>query len=307
MTPPQATPPSARGLDTVAVQAVLRRLAKAPQPPWLHQEVARRMAERLSIIRLQPARIVDWWSHLGAGSTLLAQAYPQAQRLGVEPTAALMERSLGAARRPWWSPQRWQGAPSQVLAQEADIPAGQQLVWANMMLQMVDDPPALFERWHRLLAVDGFVMFSCPGPGTLRELRDLYQRLGWPAPTPAFIDMHDLGDMLVQAGFADPVMDQETLTLQWRQPEALLDELRLLGGNTAPQRFQGLRTPRWRGRLRDALAATRSADGTLSASFEIAYGHAFKAGPRVKAGEATAVSLEDMRTMVRRRSTKPLG
>ena len=78
-------------------------------------------------------------------------------------------------------------------------------------------------------------MFSCLGPGTLRELRALYQRLGWPAPTPDFIDMHDLGDMLVHAGFADPVMDQETLTLQLADmPQALLAELRSLGGNAAP-------------------------------------------------------------------------
>ena len=69
---------------------------------------------------------------------------------------------------------------------------------------------ALFERWQRALAVDGFVMFSCLGPGTLRELRALYARLGWRAPAQDFIDMHDLGDMLVHAGFADPVMDQES-------------------------------------------------------------------------------------------------
>ncbi len=73
-----------------------------------------------------------------------------------------------------------------------------------------------------LLAVDGFVAFSCLGPGTLAELRELYAALGWPAPTPGFIDMHDLGDMLVAAGFADPVLDQETLTLSWASAEALL-------------------------------------------------------------------------------------
>ncbi len=112
--------------------------------------------------------------------------------------------------------------------------------------------------------------------------------------------MHDLGDMLVQAGFADPVMDQETLTLRWRSAAALLAELRTLGANAAPDRFDGLRTPRWRARLERALESLADADGTIGMSFEVAYGHAFKAAPRVRGGgEATTVSLDDMRAMVR--------
>ena len=179
-----------------------------------------------------------------------------------------------------------------------EIPPGAGLVWANMMLHGVVDPEALFERWSGLLRVDGFVMFSCLGPGTLRELRALYARLGWPAPTPGFIDMHDLGDMLVQAGFADPVMDQETLTLRWSDPRALLAELQSLGGNAAPDRIAGLRTPRWRARLERALEALAAPDGTLGMSIEVAYGHAFKAAPRLRAGVPTTVSLDEMRALV---------
>jgi len=178
-------------------------------------------------------------------------------------------------------------------------------VWANMMLHASVDPAALIARWHRALGVDGFVMFSCLGPGTLRELRALYQQLGWSSPTPAFVDMHDFGDMLVQAGFADPVMDQETLTVRWNDPETLLRELRALGRNTHPDRPTGLRTPRYRARLVQALDALRSGDGSIGLSFEVAYGHAFKAAPRLRADRPTTVSLEDMRAMVRsgKRST----
>ena len=181
-----------------------------------------------------------------------------------------------------------------------------QLIWANMMLHAVVDPPRLFERWHGLLRVDGFVMFSSLGPGTLAELRALYARLGWPAPTPGFVDMHDFGDMLVQAGFADPVMDQETLTLLYDSPEALLAELRSLGGNAAPDRFAGLRTPRWHARLLRELDAIRNPDGKLALSFEVAYGHAFKVAPRLRPGEATTIPLDDMKAMVRsRRDSRP--
>ena len=257
------------------------------------------MAERLQIILLKPDLVLDWWGVLGAGGPLLERQYPKARRVMVEPTPEWVDHSRAAAVRPWWSAGRWGRPALDVCADTDALPAETQLVWANMMLHAVGDPPALFERWHHQLAVDGFVMFSCLGPGTLRELRALYARLGWPAPTPGFIDMHDLGDMLVGAGFSDPVMDQETLTLQWDSPVALLAELHSLGGNTAPERHQGLRTPRWRERLERELAALAGPDGKIGLSFEVAYGHAFKAATKLRAGQPTTVSLDDMRAMVR--------
>lgn len=297
---------SARGLDAVAVDAALRRLAQQDEPPWLHREIARRMAERLALIRLQPARVIDWWGWLGAGREPLEQAYPRAAHVIVEPDAAWRARSEAASHRPWWTARRWQTPAPQVIVEDEPLPAVAQLVWANMMLHAVADPPALFARWQRALDVDGFVMFSCLGPGTLRELRALYARLGWGAATPAFVDMHDLGDMLVHAGFADPVMDQEVITLQWRDARALLAELRGLGGNSAPQRHAGLRTPRWHARLLAELASLADAQGRISMSFEVAYGHAFRAAPRARVSDVTNVPLDDMRALIRGRNHKPV-
>ncbi|HJV60507.1 MAG TPA: methyltransferase domain-containing protein [Albitalea sp.] len=294
-----------RRLDAAALHSVLPRLAARPEPPWLHGEVARRMAERLQIIRLQPERIVDWWSFLGASGELLARAYPKAQRVLVEPDEAMAARTREAHRAAWWSPRRLLGEAVQVQPENAPLEASAQLVWANMMLHAVADPPALIRRWQQALSADGFVMFSCFGPDTLRELRELYARLGWPAPTISFVDMHDLGDMLVHAGFADPVMDQETITLSWPDAGALLGELRTMGGNLAPDRFAGLRTPRWRARLERELQTLAGADGRLALRFEIAYGHAFKALPQIKSGEPTTISLAEMRTLVRARRDHP--
>jgi malonyl-CoA O-methyltransferase len=174
-----------------------------------------------------------------------------------------------------------------------------------MMLHWVDDLPALLPRWHAALAVDGFLMFSCFGPDTLRELRRLYTSLGWGSPASAWVDMHDLGDALVQAGFADPVMDMEQLTLTWESPAAMLSELRALGANTDPARHAGLRTPRWRQRLEQQLAAAlRGPDGRLHLRFEIVYGHAFRPLPRATVAAETHISLDAMRDMTRR---KPAG
>lgn len=173
------------------------------------------------------------------------------------------------------------------------------MIWANMMLHAVQDPPVLMQRWQRMLSPGGFVMFSCLGPDSLRELTALYARLEWPAPTIDFVDMHDLGDMLMHAGFADPVMDQESLTIQWDNAQSLCRDLRLLGGNASPARSSGLRTPRWQARLHRELDALRNAAGQFSLTFEIVYGHAFKAGPPIEKSSETQVSVDEMRRLMR--------
>jgi malonyl-CoA O-methyltransferase len=295
-------PQPARAFDGAALDATLRRLARAAGPPWLHAEVARRMRERLAIVKARPDVIVDWWGHTGAGAALLAQTYPHARRLVVEPTPALAAHSRDAARTPWWSTRRWAQRDDAVVLDtglDAVPPGGAGLLWSNMMLHAVADPPALLARWQRALAADGFAMFSCLGPGSLRGLHALYREQGWGEPGAAFVDMHDLGDMLLAAGFADPVMDQEVVTLTWHSPQALLAELRGLGANASPTRGAGLRTPRWRDRLLDALQSLAGADGRLSLGFEIVYGHAFKAAPRAAPGGETAFSVEEMRKRLR--------
>ena len=298
---PAATGAMARRLDEVAVGRAVRRIVAAPSLPWLHEEIARRLGERLLPMRATPVRMIDWWASVGGGAATLKAAYPKAERVAVEPlVAAAALEARPAASRPWWSLTRVAPAVLHDDADDATIGRAQ-LVWSSMALHFVRDPPALFARWHRLLDVEGLVVFSCLGPGTLRELRSLYAACGWPQPTPDFVDMHDLGDMLVHAGFADPVLDQETLTLRWSNAEALLAELRALGGNTSPDRIAGLRTPAWRRRLLDALQARAGADGSIALGVEVAYGHGFKAAPRPRPGEPVAVPLEDMRAMMRRR------
>lgn len=291
---PGRSPPA---IDTRALRRVLRRLAQADAPPWLHQEVARRMAERLPVIRQPPERWFDWWAHTGGSAAAVQAVWPQAQRLVVEPTPELLSRSRQRPDAPWWAwGARRRGAEVPAWL-SAEVPDGQaQMLWANLVLHTAADPAASLATWHRALAVDGFLMFSSFGPDTLRELRVLYADAGWPAPHPPFVDMHDLGDLLVHGGFADPVMDQETIRLTWSSPDALLAELRSLGGHLGLDRFAGLRTPRWRSRLCQALAARAGADGRIGMTFELVYGHAYKAPPRAARNAPSVVSLAQLRS-----------
>ncbi len=282
-------------IDPIAA-AHWQRVAPA-RSPWLHEEVARRMEDRLQWIRLQPSAWGDWEPVRGglAAHALLERRYPQAERFVAETRPAHLDLIVREqAARPWW--RRWR----EPAVHHGPIPAGGvQMLWANMALHLSAQPEALIGEWHRALAVEGFLMFSCLGPDTLRELRALYREMGWPPPGHDFTDMHDWGDMLVHAGFAEPVMDMERITLTWDTPQRLLDELRELGGNLHPQRFQRLRGRGWKTRLLDEMGrALHQPDGRLALTFEIIYGHAVKPTPKVRVSERSAVTLEDMRAML---------
>ena len=286
---------TSRPVDAKALARIATRLQAAVEPPWLHGEVARRMAERLPLMRRQPQRIVQWQAGLGASSELLRKACPKANLVEVRAASGAQPHE---APRAWWPPSRWSRAAASVTPDEV-ADASADMLWSNMGLHFEFDIEAVMQRWRRAIVVDGFLMFSTLGPGSLASLRRLYRQRQWPVPMAPLVDMHDLGDMLVQAGFAEPVMDQELLTLTWPTPVAMLAELRGLGGNADPQRFAGLRTPRWRAELDAACTELRGADGCLRLELEVVYGHAFCAAPRVPVSREAAVSLEQMRSMLR--------
>jgi malonyl-CoA O-methyltransferase len=295
-----------RALDPQALALVLQRLSAQAEAPWLHGEVAQRMAARLPVILLKPKRLIDWGAQLGASQDVLAQAYPGAQRWVFEVDPARRVAAANTPGLPWWSMQRWAGKTPRVWDDSAASETPVDLVWSNMGLHGAIDPQAVMAQWHRALRVDGFLMFSTLGPGSLQGLRNLYASQNWPPPHAPFVDMHDLGDMLVQAGFADPVMDQEQITLTWPDAGALLAELRLLGGNVDPRRAAGLRTPRWRARLCKLIEnQLANADGRISLNFELVYGHAVRPLPRPRLAAQTSVPLEDLRAMARAGRPQP--
>ena len=287
-------PPS---IDPMAAARWARHLPA--ESPWLHEEVARRMEDRLQWIVRTPA---SWthWSPLQGGQRVheqLVRRYPKALSFVREETPAQVKLAQQHLQQSWWRPARWLQPGVQFDAPEQPV----QMLWANMALHMDADPQALIQRWHGALEVDGFLMFSCLGPDTLRELRMVYESLGWAPPSHAFTDMHDWGDMLVHAGFAEPIMDMEHITLSYSTGETLLAELRGLGRNLHIDRFPGLRGRNWRRALSDALERQlKGPDGRLTLTFEVIYGHAFKPVARMPVRPETRVSLDELRQSLRK-------
>ena len=286
------------GLDPVA--ALRWRRHPRSESPWLHEEVATRMAERLQWFREQPASWLHWEPVAGGlrahrnlrGLLAEARCFVAAERL---------QDALEATREnagPAWNPLKWGRDKG---AQPADAQTRVRMVWANMLLHMEPRPQTLIQRWNAHIETNGFLMFSCLGPDSLHELRPVFARHGWPAPAHAFTDMHDWGDMLVHSGFAEPVMDMERITLSYSGAEPLLKELGELGRNLSTERFPACRSRACRERLCEAIEAElpRAPDGRLLLTFEVIYGHAFKPVPRVALGPSTTVPVDDMRAMLR--------
>jgi malonyl-CoA O-methyltransferase len=243
----------------------------------LEAEIGARMLERLDYMKLVPRRVLDAGS--GPPQRLLGKRYPTAEVIAFDFALAMLR--IGKKRFFERNP------PKAVCGDIARLPfaAGTvDLVWSNMALHWVADPVAALREFHRVLAVDGLLMFSTLGPDTLAELREA----AGAARVHAFADMHDLGDMLVAAGFAAPVMDMERLTLVYDDGEALLADLRASGQTSARAGSpRGLAGRRFLAALRHKLAA-RMRDGKLPVSFEVVYGHAWKA-PLRKAADGRAI------------------
>ncbi|MBS1143541.1 MAG: methyltransferase protein [Proteobacteria bacterium] len=240
------------------------------------------MQERLDVVTLQPKRILDLGCSRGGSFAGLAERYPDAELIGLDVAPAM----LTAGRTPKVGWQRWlsfgkNSEPLRLAADAANLPLKSRsatMVWSNLLLHWLDDPiPALAEA-HRVLEIGGLLMFSTLGPDTLKELRTAFAD-GY-AHTQRFADMHDLGDMLVGCGFADPVMDMEVITLTYDDLDTLFGELRAAGSSCAMKaRRHGMTGRQSWANARAAYEALRK-DGKLPATFEVVYGHAWKAEPK---------------------------
>jgi len=270
--------------DRRAVRRQFDRRTAWPDPAdFLLREVSARMLDRLDLIRLQPEFIVDVGCGFGEDVRALWKRHPSARLLGIDLALgrlSVADRLDRAAReRPWWQAltRRFRGEadpsgwPTWVCADTHALPVSSHqadLIWSNLVLHWSDDVPTLMGEWHRVIRPGGLIMFSVLGVDTLRELSPLGLTL------PALPDLHDLGDALVQAGFADPVMDAERLQLTWQDPQRMLEDLRALGGDVRPNRSIGLATARSRASLLDRLQRLCGPRPT-PITVEIIQGHAW--------------------------------
>jgi malonyl-CoA O-methyltransferase len=293
-----------------------RRAATFDDVAFLPREIAQRMRERLDYIKVSPAQVLD--AGCGAGDDLpsLRERFPEAPVFGTDLSHGMLARAAqhDAPDTSWRrflpaSLGKALGARGPRIAQ-ADFSAlpfaagAFEFIWSNLALHWHSRPDLVFPEWQRVLKVNGLLMFSTLGPDTMKELRGAYAEVEAAHGAQSrkhvidFVDMHDLGDMLVESGFEIPVMDQETLTITYKSAESLLADVRRWGAypfeRAATSGAAGASARRIHKALLAALEARRSADGTIPLTFEVIYGHAWKAVPRTTAEGHGIVRLEDI-------------
>ncbi|AKH20686.1 malonyl-ACP O-methyltransferase BioC [Sedimenticola thiotaurini] len=273
-----------------ARMAFSRAAERYDQVAVLQREIGQRMLERLDVVRLQPQVILDIGAGTGVATAALAQRYRKSRVLALDFALPML---LQARKRG-----SWLRKPRCICGDLEQLPLADQsvdLIYSNAAIQWSNDLDGTFAEFRRVLRPGGLLMFTTFGPDTLSELRAAWAAVDNGSHVSTFMDMHDVGDALLRAGLADPVMDVDRLTLTYEKVTGLMKDLKILGAhNVNSDRQRGLTG---KGRLQAMQNAyetfRRASDGLLPASYEVVYGHAWapEAGRR---SNAPSVALESI-------------
>lgn len=244
----------------------------------LQQEVARRLIERLDYIKVQPELAVDLGCGTGQITAALLKHYPKSQIVALDLAVNMLKQTRKKGS--------WLRKPMTVCADVHQLPLKPQsvdLLMSNLMLQWCDDLPKVFTEMARSMRSGGLVLFTTFGPDTLKELRHSWNQVDDSPHSIIYPDMHDIGDELMKAGFSQPVMDMEMITMTYHKVEQLMRDLKQIGAsNTDTKRRKSLTS---KGRMKAFIQAYQQfqqADGLYPASYEVVYGHAWMPDHRLQ-------------------------
>jgi malonyl-CoA O-methyltransferase len=265
----------------------------------LHAEVRRNLLERLQLMAVTPSVVLDAGAGTGHASRALKARYPKALVIALDASAQMLRI---AGRR-----QTWLRRFARVRADAQNLPlanASVDLIVSNLMLHWCD-PDATLAEFHRVLKPQGLMCFSTFGPDTLRELRSAWAQVDAAPHVHTFLDMHDVGDAVVRAGFISPVLDVERFTLSYSDLNKVAADLRDTGGRNADvTRRKGLSSPRKFAAMQIAYEKFRQ-DGRLPATCEVVFAHAWApAARRPGRPQDAAVPLDEMKRQLKLRRTR---
>jgi len=285
------TPP----FDTRQIRRAFSRAAKNyAEHAVLQHEVEDRLLERLDFVEVAPLRVLDVGAGPGRACKALRKKFPKAQVIALDLALPMLRE---ARRESGW----FRKLPA-VCADARALPfadASIDVLFSSLCIQWIDDLPALFSEFRRVLKPGGFMALATFGPDTLHELRAAWAEVDRRPHVSLFIDLMGLGDALLHAGFKDPVLDGEHFTLTYSDAAALMRDLKAIGAtNAEPDRARGLT-----GKAR--LAAVGAAyeyfrrDGVLPATYEVLYAHAWGPAPgqprRTRDAEIATFPVDQLR------------
>jgi malonyl-CoA O-methyltransferase len=255
----------------------------------LQREIAGRMLDRLDYIRLEPRTILDAGAGTGEATAALLKRYPKARVIALDFALPMLHEARKRGR--------FMRRPATVCADLEQLPlatASVDLVYSNAALQWCTDLEGTLRDLRRVLKPGGLLMFSTFGPDTLRELRQAWSEVDHTPHVSPFLDMHDIGDMLMKSRFAEPVMDAEYITMTYRNARELMRDIKGIGAHNAMEgRHRGLTGKQRMERFIQAYEQFRS-NGRLPSTWEVVYGHAWAPGQVQDEEGVTRVAIESI-------------
>jgi malonyl-CoA O-methyltransferase len=287
----------AQRLDTQRVRAAFDRASGGyDQAAALQGRIRDELIERLALFKLTPRVALDLGTGTGGGAQALRGAYRRALILALDSAPGMLRE----ARRRSTMFRRFE----RILADAARLPlaaASVDLAFSNLMLQWCDDLAAPLAEVRRVLSPGGLFVCSTFGPDTLSELRDAWAAVDGDSHVSRFLDLHDVGDALMRAGFAEPVLDVERVVLTYPDTTALMRDLKAIGAHNATRgRPRGLTGRARMEKMRVAYERSRR-DGVLPASFEVIYATAWGGTDRPTAaviGGEARISVDALRRRI---------
>lgn len=275
--------------DQRAVQRSFDRAAESyDEHAVLQREVAQRLQSRLEWLKIEPQRILDLGAGTGEQTAALQKRYPRAQVLALDLSSQMLRR---ARKQSGW----FRRGPSVVCADSHFLPLADQsvdMVFSSLSLQWCDRPELAFAEIRRVLNPDGVLLFSTFGPDTLKELRASWAQTAEQPHVHAFLDMHDIGDLIVYAGLQEPVMEREEIVLTYGAAKDVMRDLQYIGAvNALSGRSRGLLGRQRYQEFCNAYESWRQ-DGRLPATYEVVYGTAWS-GQTGRMGMAS-INIEDI-------------
>lgn len=256
------------------------------------------LMQRLEMIRIQPQSIIDLGSGPGDYARALANRYNQARVVELDIAENMLK--VSRAQREFLTRRRF------VCADAERLPLAEHsvdLVFSNLMLQWVQEPDRLLHNLRQSLRAGGLFIFTTLGPDTLRELRESWASVDDTVHVNTFLDMHDLGDALIRAGFSDPVMEVEIVKLSYPELSGLMADLKLLGAHNVNLSRRRALTGKSRFGRMQAAYETRRENNLLPASYEIIFGHAWAPGestPPARESGLFSIPLEMVRRTLKK-------
>ncbi|MEE9357140.1 malonyl-ACP O-methyltransferase BioC [Candidatus Vondammii sp. HM_W22] len=265
-----------------ARRAFSRAAERYDEVAMLQREIGQRMIERLEVVKLQPGVILDIGSGTGVATAELSRRYKKSQMIALDFALPMLQQTRKRSS--------WLRRPRCVCADLEQLPLADQsvdLIYSNAAIQWCNDLDSTFQEFLRVLKLGGLLMFSTFGPDTLKELRSAWSDADGRTHVSTFIDMHDVGDALMRAGFSDPVMDVDRMTLTYQEVSGVMRDLKVLGAhNVTSNRQRGL-TGKGKFKAMQAAYEKFRSDGLLPASYEVVYGHAWAPLQREQDGVVT--------------------